>query len=228
MIHLFETDDRQTIGEETLMGTQKDSEATRAKIIEAAGQLFTEKGFSAVTVREIAKKADTHLSALNYHFRSKDALYREVLLYACRSALMSTEERDYLLNLDPNEALFIFVSEAIKQYSKQTVSNWELAIIDRECWYPSPVFEEVVDVFFRPETDFIAEIIGRITDKPAQSNEIRFATIGLIGLLSLFGYYNHYVNAIAPGLRKIFHKDDWLVKIIIHMVLEAAKVQEVE
>ena len=210
------------------MGTQKDSEATQAKIIEAAGQLFTERGFSAVTVRDIAKKADTHLSALNYHFRSKDALYREVLLHACRSSLMSPEEREYLQGLDPRDALFVFVKEAIKQYSKQTASNWELAIIDRECWYPSPVFEEVVQEFFRPESDFLAEIISRIAGKPAESNEVRFATIGLIGLLSLFGYYNHYVDAIAPGIRKIFHKDDWLVRIVIHMVLEAAKGQETE
>ena len=210
------------------MGTQKDSEATRAKIMEAAGQLFTERGFNGVTVRDIAKKADTHLSALNYHFGSKEALYRDVLLHACRSSLLSPEEREYLQNLDPHDALFLFVKESISQYSKQTESNWELAIIDRECWYPSPVFEEVVDEFFRPETNFLAEIISRISGKPPQSHEIRFATIGLIGLLSLFGYYSHYVNAIAPGLRKIFHEDDWLVKNIIHMVLEAAKGQEVE
>jgi AcrR family transcriptional regulator len=210
------------------MGTQRDSEATRAKIKEAAGVLFALRGFHGVTVRDIAKKADTHLSALNYHFQSKDALYREVLMYACRSALVSLEKRTYFESLDPEEALFLYVKEAIKQYTKQTESNWELAIIDRECWYPSAVFEEVVDEYFKPEMDFISQIIGRIADKPAESHEIRFASIGLIGLLALFGYYNYYVDAIAPGLRKSFHKNDWLVRNIIRMVLRTAKGREAE
>ena len=210
------------------MGTQKDSEATRAKIIEAAGQLFAERGFNAVTVRDIAGKADTHLSALNYHFRSKDALYREVLLHACRSALMSPEEREYLQNLDPRDALFIFIKEAIEQYSKQTASNWELAMIDRESWYPNPVFGEVVQEYFRPEMDFIAKIISRISGKPVESHEVRFAIIGLVGLLTLYGYYHHYIDAIAPDLRETFHEKDWLVRNIIHMVLAATIPQETE
>jgi AcrR family transcriptional regulator len=205
------------------MGTQKDSEVTRAKIIQAAGQLFAERGFSGVTVRDIAKKADTNLSALNYHFRGKDALYREILLKACKSASISPAERKHLQNLDPDMALFILVKEAIKHYSKQKASNWKVAIIDRECWDPSLVFEEVVEVYFRPETDFIAQIIGRITEKPAESHEVRFATIGLIGLLSLYGSYNHLIDAVAPGLRKTFQKKDWLVRQIIRMVLDAAK-----
>jgi len=210
------------------MGTQKNSETTREKIIEAAGQLFSQRGFSAITVRDIARKAGTHLSALNYHFKGKDALYREVLLHACRSALMSPEEHEYLQNLDPRDALFLFVKGVIEQYKKQTTSHWELAIIDRESWYPSPVFEEVVDEFFRPETDFIAEIIGRISGKPAGSNEVRFAIIGLIGLLTLYGYYDYFIDAVAPDLRNVFYEKDWLVKNIIHMILAATTQQEAE
>ena len=208
------------------MGTKKDSEATRAKIIEAAGQLFAEKGLHGVTVRDIAKKADTHLSALNYHFRGKDALYQEVLLHACKSALLSPDERTYLESLDPEEALFLFVKETIKLYAKQPVFNWQLAIINREFWEPSPVFEEVVQEFFKPETDFIFRIIGRITDRPAESHEVRFAAIGLLGLLTFYGYYDRYIDAVTPGLRKIFHKEDWLTKQVIRMALVVVKDQE--
>jgi AcrR family transcriptional regulator len=196
--------------------------------MEAAGQLFAERGLNAVTVRDIAGKAGTHLSALNYHFGSKDALYREVLLHACRSALVSPEEREYLRSLDPHDALFLFVKEAIEQYTKQTASNWELAVIDRESWYPSPVFEEVVDEYFRPETDFIAEIISRISGKSANSREVRMALIGLVGLLTLYGYYDYFIDAVAPDLRKTFHEEDWLVKNIVNMVLAAVEQQETE
>lgn len=206
------------------MGTPKDSEATRATIIEAAGQLFAQKGFSGVTVRDITKKANTHLSALNYHFRTKEALYREVLMEACQAASISPEERDYLAELDPKEALFVLVKAAIGHYAKQSASNWKLLIINRECWEPSPVFEEVVAAYFKPETEFITQIIGRIVNRPAESHEVRFAAIGLIGLLSLFGSYDHFTDAVAPGFSSVFHKKDWLVKQLVRITVEAAKV----
>ncbi|MCP4344275.1 MAG: TetR/AcrR family transcriptional regulator [Desulfobacterales bacterium] len=204
------------------MGTSKDSKKTRAKIIEAAGQLFAEKGFSGVTVRDIAQKADTHLSALNYHFRTKEALHREVLLEACGAASIPPEEQKQLLRLEPRKALFVLVSEALKEYGKQTSSNWHVALINRECWEPSQVFGEVVDEYFKPEADFTARIIEKITDQPPDSNQVRFAVISLVALLETFGLYRHLIDAVAPGLLSQFEKKNFLAKQIAHLVIEAA------
>ncbi len=49
------------------------------RIMAAAEELFSEKGFSSTTVREITKKANCNLAAINYHFQSKDNLYAEVI-----------------------------------------------------------------------------------------------------------------------------------------------------
>ncbi len=51
----------------------------RQRILAAAEQLFSEKGFSSTTVREITKKANCNLAAINYHFQGKDNLYVEVI-----------------------------------------------------------------------------------------------------------------------------------------------------
>lgn len=51
---------------------------TRLRILEAAEQLFSEAGFAATSVREIAARAEANLAAVNYHFGSKDELVREV------------------------------------------------------------------------------------------------------------------------------------------------------
>lgn len=204
------------------MGTPKDSEATRAKIIEAAGQLFAEKGFNGVTVRDIVKKAGTHLSALNYHFKTKEALYREVLLEACKIVSISLEEQRHLEQLEPREAMFLFVKESLKVYDKQRASNWQTVIITREYWEQGPIFGEVVHEFFKPEMDFIARIAGKIVDQPHDSIQVRFAVIGLFGLLDTFGLYGHLIDAIAPGLMEHGRKADWFAKQITHLVIEAA------
>lgn len=51
---------------------------TKVKIIEAAGELFAQKGYEGTSVREIASLADVNLASINYHFENKQNLYYEV------------------------------------------------------------------------------------------------------------------------------------------------------
>jgi AcrR family transcriptional regulator len=53
--------------------------ATPERLLEAAGQLFAERGYRGATLREIADRAGTNLAAANYHFGSKERLYLEVV-----------------------------------------------------------------------------------------------------------------------------------------------------
>lgn len=53
-------------------------EETKNKIIEVAAVLFAQKGFEGASVREIAKKAEVNLAAINYHFSSKNNLFEAV------------------------------------------------------------------------------------------------------------------------------------------------------
>jgi len=206
------------------MGTPKDSKKTRAKIIDAAGQLFAERGFNGVTVRDIVKKAETHLSALNYHFRTKDALYREVLLEACRQVSISPEDQEQLLKLDPRKALYLLISESLKSYHDQTASNWQNVVLTKECWEPSPVFGEIIKEYFKPATDFFSNIVGKTVDKPADDHQVRFSVISLLGLMDTFGLYGHLVDAVAPGLTDHLRKRNLLAKELFQTAIELANV----
>ncbi len=52
---------------------------TRQKIIRSATKLFAKKGLNGTSVREISRKASVNLAAINYHFQSKEQLYREIV-----------------------------------------------------------------------------------------------------------------------------------------------------
>ncbi|HSO08870.1 MAG TPA: TetR family transcriptional regulator, partial [Desulfoprunum sp.] len=58
------------------MGRRK-SGGTREKLLSAASDVFVDKGFRDATVAEICRRAGANISAVNYYFGSKEALYQE-------------------------------------------------------------------------------------------------------------------------------------------------------
>lgn len=51
---------------------------TATRILDAAERLFVEFGLEATSLRQITQQAAVNLAAVNYHFRSKDALFDAV------------------------------------------------------------------------------------------------------------------------------------------------------
>ena len=61
-----------------LKQAERSPDATRERILEAALDLFGERGLTGTTVRDIAQRAKVNVAAISYHFGGKDELYRAV------------------------------------------------------------------------------------------------------------------------------------------------------
>jgi AcrR family transcriptional regulator len=78
----------------------RNSAATKAKILDAAEELFMEHGFEATSLRQITAAAAVNLAAVNYHFGSKDELFESVVtrrldpMNQQRLALLAQYERE--------------------------------------------------------------------------------------------------------------------------------------
>ncbi|NLB20316.1 MAG: TetR/AcrR family transcriptional regulator [Clostridium sp.] len=105
--------------------------STEEKIIEAARNIFTQKGFSATRTRDIAEEAGINLALLNYYFRSKQNLFQIIIeekfdtLFGMIGPILSDKEvpleekistlvASYTLMLLENEDLPLFVLSEIK------------------------------------------------------------------------------------------------------------------
>ena len=53
--------------------------STKNKILDAAEELFANKGFNGTSLREITSQAEVNLAAVNYHFGSKKELIKAVI-----------------------------------------------------------------------------------------------------------------------------------------------------
>ncbi|MFD1173375.1 TetR/AcrR family transcriptional regulator [Oceanobacillus picturae] len=64
---------------EKSQANRKDPEWTKSRILSVAQQLFMEKGYRAVTTREIAAQCEITQPALYYHYSDKQSLYIAML-----------------------------------------------------------------------------------------------------------------------------------------------------
>lgn len=71
--------------------------STKAAILDAAERVFGRSGFAGSSMREISAEADVAQALLHYHFKNKDALYREV--FKRRSAVIVEYRRAKLREL---------------------------------------------------------------------------------------------------------------------------------
>jgi AcrR family transcriptional regulator len=68
----------------------------RQRILDVAEAAFAERGFFGASVREVTEAAGVRLAAINYHFETKEELFRSVLL---RRAEPIAAERMKLLEM---------------------------------------------------------------------------------------------------------------------------------
>jgi AcrR family transcriptional regulator len=69
---------------------RSDGLEARARVLDSAEALFAERGFHGTSIRDITEHAGVRLAAVNYHFVSKEILFRDVLQ---RRAAVLAEER---------------------------------------------------------------------------------------------------------------------------------------
>ncbi|MBS3973119.1 MAG: helix-turn-helix transcriptional regulator, partial [Erysipelotrichia bacterium] len=59
--------------------TEADQQSQPEKILIAAFEVISSKGYANVSTRDIADKAGVVLSQLNYYFKNKEGLFKEVV-----------------------------------------------------------------------------------------------------------------------------------------------------
>lgn len=69
------------------------------KIINAAREIFFEKGYSGATMRDIASKAEVNLALLHYYYRTKEKIF-EIVLNQAFAILFKQLNKAFLSDVD--------------------------------------------------------------------------------------------------------------------------------
>lgn len=102
---------------------------TRERIVEAALRLFSERGTSAVSMRELADAAEVTVPGLYYHFDSKAAIAREV--YRARFGV-DGDPAPALRELAAGPVARMIVDQAGQEFARLVVDREFLRLMQRE------------------------------------------------------------------------------------------------
>jgi AcrR family transcriptional regulator len=130
---------------------------TKDRILIAAEHLFAEKGYDAVTIREITSKARCNLSLVYYYFGSKKKLYLEVFRerWAKRAKELHEAFFNAIEDCKPdtlNDILRILTMIYLERKMDTQHLQVHLQLISRELQKPTEaldfIFHDIIKPFF--------------------------------------------------------------------------------
>ena len=135
--------------------TQERAEATKKKLLNIAIIEFSERGYDAVTVRDIEVRANVQRNLLNYHFGSKEGMWK-----AAATELIARQDEF----MRPREELFRDLSARdraayiIRSYIRFAAANPELSrLVIQEGRHESWRLHWLVKNFLRPNIEWMRE-----------------------------------------------------------------------
>jgi AcrR family transcriptional regulator len=174
------------------------SQETRRKLIDAAGQVFAERGFHAATLQEITDRAGVNKAAVNYHFRDKRELYAAVVRYClrCRGAEPDSDET----NGRPEERLHALILNVIRDILDPSMPPWRAAIIDHELAQPTAALDAVLDELIAPRSRVQRDIVRRILGPQASEEQVARATISIFAQCMIYLHDSRIRARLHPAL----------------------------
>ena len=136
--------------------------ATKAKILESAGQLFGARGFGATTSKAVAEHAGVDLASINYHFGSRGGLYEAVLVAAHRR-FIALEELSAIAaqEIPPADKLRQVFDLLAARFTRK--GHWSGPVLARELLNQSPHISVLVQREGPPKLAVVLGILHQIT-----------------------------------------------------------------
>ena len=165
---------------------KRPSEITRDRILKTAVKLFAERGYEATSIRTLAAKAHVNQAAINYHFKTKDGLYREVLRDAIHALTEDQLSHAQETQAMPREhALGEFVRQQLRPLSARDDVTRYIHILNWEAVQPTEVYRKLVSEEAAPFLGFAVDLMRRFMPEADQST-LTMAAVWLVGQCTVF------------------------------------------
>lgn len=177
---------------------------TKRRLMEAAGEIFSEKGFKAATVREICRMAKANVAAVHYHFGDKEGLYKSLLVEAFEAGLLRYPPH---MGLGPQataeERLYAYVHSFLLRMLGSERFAWCGKLMARELHEPTQALDHIVERYIMPLAEQLRVIVAEILGNGAKPEDRRtlYCAMSVVGQCQYVFRSQAIVGKVAPTLR---------------------------
>ncbi len=160
---------------------------TRQKLIDVAGQVFSEKGFEATTVREVCQLAGVNIAAIHYHFGDKERLYIEAVKYAhCHQGVVKF---DWPANCLPEQKLAGMIGHMVQMMLADDAPSWHIELMMRELARPTNACQALVEEFISPMFAQLLSIVSEFLPVNAPLIDRQRLAFSVVAQCLLYRYH---------------------------------------
>ena len=139
-------------------------------ILDAARELFMEAGYGGLTMRRVANRAGITIGNLNYYYRTKEDLLRDLLEYVTNDYLEEFERRRQIAGQSPEKQLLAVLRFWIDDLNTPETTSFfpELWALGNHDPYVADLLDDLYAKARSPLNEFIPQINPTLTRKEAE------------------------------------------------------------
>ena len=151
---------------------------TKERLLEAACEVFSKKGYRAATTADICKRAGANVAAVNYHFGNKQKLYVETWRRAFGRSLEAHPADGGVSGEAPAEArLYGRILSIMQRLSDP--ENHEFEIMHKELANPTGLLGEVIRKSIEPQRQELRRIVGELIGERAKEEQVMLCQMSI-------------------------------------------------
>lgn len=202
---------------------RKSPELTRHKLIEAAGEVFAERGYRSATIREICRRAGANVAAVNYTFGDKMGLYTEVLRHSVRAAKTAGIAAALDAARTPEDMIRGVIRARLMSLCQDAQPDWQIRLVMHEFSHPTPAMGRVVDEGMRPIYDRVRKAVGEIIGLPPEHDTTLLCVNSIVGQILFYTFSRPVLSRLQPELKLTPEKLDRIAEHIADFSLAYLK-----
>ena len=173
------------------------SHDTRQRLLEAAGEVFAERGFRDATTQEICRRADANIAAVHYHFGDKEELYRTVIQYAEQCAAESSPA-DTAPDAPAEERLRAHIESFLTRFFDEGQPAWLGKLMAREMSEPTPGLDVIVQEKIRGTYRRVEAIVRELVGPGASDDDVRACALSVQGQCLFYRHCHPVLTRLFP------------------------------
>jgi|SRR5579859_8171052 len=184
------------------LADKRGPDATRAKLLRAAGRMFAQRGFQATTVRDICSRAGANVALVNYYFGGKKGLYMAVL-HQLMAQSAHLEEVRGALNRDasPEDILGSVIKARLRGLCPGVLADEQSRIMMHELAQPTPALTRVINDISRPIYEKLLELVGGIIGRRPHDEKTRLCVHSVMGQMIVYALARPFLVRLWPELK---------------------------